>query len=291
MGKDKEKSVAEEFVVTAVEKIGMDMDSIKDSIAGIAGKVIGLERKYTELKTGEKLSGEMLERHLAETTNAVGSAVNKAFETNSVKVEVPPPLPAKLSKEDSEKLERLEKNLEPKVVRCHDRLTCAIATLMGIVSMIFASADVWYHDNDYKAWAARYVEMSELAGDMHPGDKYIYIRDEFRKGRKERRAARLLVKSEEQRLEPRRSNISFFKEKLSELLQRDVVILDYETADIDEEKRTYKALVIFREPDSEKQYRALFTKEGDVFVTADTDIHTLRQAEKYLGRKEWRKMS
>ena len=54
--------------------------------------------------------------------------------------------------------------------------------------------------------------------------------------------------------------------------------------------RLFETLVIFRESDSKKQYRALFTKEGDVFVTADTDIHTLRQAEKYLGRKSWKKV-
>lgn len=61
-------------------------------------------------------------------------------------------------------------------------------------------------------------------------------------------------------------------------------------ADIDEESRTYKALVIFREPDSGKPHLALFTKEGQVFVTEDMGIQTVRQAKKHLDRKWWKQV-
>ena len=155
MGKDKENSVAEEFVVTAVEKIGMDMDSIKDSIAGIAGKFINLERKYSELKTGEEQMDAILERHSAATAKAASAAVGNAFANNRVKVNVPPPLPATLSKEDSDRLERLEENLEPKVVKCHDKECFTVALLFAILAASLVVTDICNRNNDYRNRTAR----------------------------------------------------------------------------------------------------------------------------------------
>lgn len=160
-----------------------------------------------------------------------------------------------------------------------------------LLALCFAILCVWAIklNNDYRSWMNRAINIGVIAGDMHPGDRAISVKEEFEKGFKERKAKKAEIRVwEEKYNQTWKNNSKVFKRTISDVLQTDVVILDYSVADID--STSYNALVKFRLKDSEVETRAHICKNGDIYLTQDTDINTVQEADKYFRRKSWRRM-
>ena len=146
-----------------------------------------------------------------------------------------------------------------------------------------------YH-NDYRGWGARYAEVGKAAGDLHPGDRFLYVKEEFAKGRKPRKAAKRLIEAEEEKYNDRyRRSTRIMAMDLTKALQEEAVVLDFLVTSSD--SLGYEAFTIFRPIDQEVRTAAHLLKNGDVFINSDGDlVTTAEDAKKHPGRKTWKKM-
>ena len=159
-----------------------------------------------------------------------------------------------------------------------------IITVLAIGVVLFTYIK---NNNDYRSWMDRAITVGELAGDKHPGDRAVELRNEFKKGYKARRAKRAEIRSLEEKFDQYwKNNTRVLREVISNLVQENVEVLDYSLADVD--STSYNALVRFRLQNSDKEMRAHICKNGDVYVTADEDINTVQEADKYFKRKSWK---
>ena len=141
-------------------------------------------------------------------------------------------------------------------------------------------------NNDYRSWMDRAISIGVIAGDMHPGDRAISVKEEFKKGHKARKAKKAEIKVWEEKYNKKwQNNARVFKNAISGVIEKDVVILDFNYADVD--STSYNALVIFRLEDSEVETRAHICRDGNIYLTQDTDINSVQEADKYFGRKSW----
>ena len=143
-------------------------------------------------------------------------------------------------------------------------------------------------DNDYRNWMDRAITIGIVAGDMHPGDRGISVKEEFEKGRKARKAKKAEIKVLEEKYNKNwQNNAMVFKNAISGVINKDVVVLDF---DYNVDSTSYNALVKYRLENSEVETRAHICKNGDIYITQDTDINTVQDADKYFRRKSWRRM-
>ena len=164
--------------------------------------------------------------------------------------------------------------------------TLIIALLSFVSGIIFLTG----YKGDYRGWGARYVEVGKIAGDLHPGDRFLYVQEEFEKGRKPRKAAKRLIEAEEEKYNDQyRRNTQIIAKDLTKAMQEEAVILDYFVASSD--SLGYEAFTIFRPSNQEFRLAAHLLRNGDVFINQDSDlVTTAEDAKKHPGRKTWKKM-
>ena len=160
-----------------------------------------------------------------------------------------------------------------------------------LLALCFAIVCVWAIklNNDYRSWMNRAISIGIVAGDIHPGDRAISVKEEFEKGFKERKAKKAEIKVLEEKYNKNwQNNARVFKNAISGVIEKDVVVLDFSYADVD--STSYNALVIFRLEDSEVETRAHICRDGNIYLTQDKDINTVQEADKYFRRKSWHRI-
>lgn len=265
----------------AVEK---NNKTTTDNVAAISRAVSGQNERLTKVET-----------QLTALSNSITAAKNQMQKEVTVKY---PPIPdVKIKHSDftvyaehtDAEMEKVADKVAEKVLNKKSSSNKKGPKIL--LALCFAIVCVWAIklNNDYRSWMNRAISIGIVAGDMHPGDRAISVKEEFEKGFKERKAKKAEIRVwEEKYNQTWKNNSKVFKRAISDVLQTDVVILDYSVADID--STSYNALVKFRLKDSEVETRAHICKNGDIYLTQDTDINTVQEADKYFRRKSWRRM-
>ena len=249
--------------------------------------------KFKEIK--EDVSG--IKTELSSLKTSIDSAKSQMQKEVTVKY---PPIPdVKIKHSDftvyaehtDAEIEKVAETVAEKVFKKKSTSDFYTKFAKIIIVMCFAAMGVFFikQNNDYRSWMDRAISIGIIAGDMHPGDRGISVKEEFKKGHKARKAKKAEIKVwEEKYNQTWRNKSKVFKTTISDAIQMDVVILDYSLADVD--STSYNALVKFRLKDSEVETRAHICKNGDIYLTQDTDINTVQDADKYFKRKSWRRM-
>ena len=167
-------------------------------------------------------------------------------------------------------------------------LIMLIITILSVVAYGISLKTAY--NNDYRGWGARYVEVGKAAGDLHPGDRFLYVQEAFSKGRKSRKAAKALVVEEEEKYNKQYTrNARIISRDLIHALLEEVVVLDYSVVSSD--SLGYEAFSIFRLTDKENRHAAHLLRNGDVFINSDSDlVMTAGEAKKHPGRSTWKKI-
>lgn len=291
MDEEKIFEALEKFPET-VKKVDELADIVKnnskvtsDSVKTVSSDVKGLENRMSQME--QKFSS------LKSSVDTASSAMKK-----EVTVNVPPVTVRKgdvnitqTPLSDSQ-LETMAKTLAEKtnIKAKSENFLLIILGLATIFAVVVAIRFLTAYDNDYRGWGARYVEVGKVAGDLHPGDRFLYVKEEFAKGRKPRKAAKKLIEAEEEKYNDQyKGNARIMARDLTKALQDEAVVLDFFVSSSD--SLGYEAFTIFRPVDNEFRLAAHLLKNGDVFINSDSDlVTTAEDAKKHPGRKTWKKM-
>lgn len=291
MDEEKIFEALEKFPET-VKKVDELADIVKnnskvtsDSVKTVSSDVKGLETRMSQME--QEFSS------LKSAVNTASTAMKK-----EVTVNVPPVTVRKgdvnitqTPLSDSQ-LETMAKTLAEKINNKgkSDKIILIILGLVIVFTAIVGIKFLTAYDNDYRGWGARYVEVGKVAGDLHPGDRFLYVKEEFAKGRKPRKAAKKLIEAEEEKYNDHyKSNARIMAKDLTKAIQEESVILDYFVVSTD--SLGYEAFTIFRPVDKEFRLAAHLLKNGEVFINSDSDLVTAAEdAKKHPGRKTWKKM-
>lgn len=265
--------------VTANNKtVSASVQTISKTVSGLDSRMSQMETKFTELK---------------KSTDSANAAMRKEVTVNI------PPVPVRKSdiNVNQEPLsdaqleimaEKLANKVNTKAKGENFLFYCFLIVLVILVGLgirVFTA-----YKGDYRGWGARYVEVGKTAGDLHPGDRFVYIQEEFSKGRKAKKAAKALVEEQEDKYDEQyRRNSRIMSRDLTKALQDEAVILDYYVAESD--SLGYEAFTIFRPVDSEVRIAAHMYKDGKVSINTDADlIQSAENAKQHPGRKTWRQI-
>lgn len=265
------------------EAVTANNKTVSDSIQTISKTVSGLDTRMSQV---EKIFTEM-----KKSIDSANAAMRK-----EVTVNIPP---VSVRKSDinfnqdplsDAQLETMAETLAKKVstkAKGENFLFYLLLAAM-VFTVAVAIKLLSGYKNDYRGWGARYVEVGKVAGDLHPGDRFIYIQEEFAKGRKAKKAAKALVEEQEEKYgDQYKRNIRIMSRDLTKALQDKAVILDYYVAESD--SLGYEAFTIFRLADSELRKAAHMYKDGKVFLNSDEDlIQSVEVAKQHPGRKTWK---
>lgn len=256
-------------------------DSVKtvsNDVSGLEKRMSQMEQKFSSLKSSVDTASSAMRK---EVTVRVDPVTVKKGDVNITQ----DPL------SDSQ-LNTMAETLAKKVNsknRAGNFLFYAALTAM-LFSMVTAIIFLTGYKGDYRGWGARYVEVGKIAGDLHPGDRFLYVQKEFTKGMKHRRAAKKLIEAEEEKYNDQyKNNARKMSRDLTKALQDEAIVLDYVVTSSD--SLGYEAFTIFRPSDQEFRLAAHFLKNGDVFINSDSDLVTAAEdAKKHPGRKTWKKV-
>lgn len=263
--------------VTANNKtMSASVQTISKTVSGLDSRISQMERNFTELKKSTDSANAAMRKEV--TVNVPSVSVRKS----DININQTPLSDAQLET----MAETLAKKVNTKS-KGEDFLfflLLAATVFTVVVAIMFLSG----YKNDYRGWGARYVEVGKTAGDLHPGDRFLYIQEEFSKGRKAKKAAKALVEEQEEKYdEEYKRNTRIMSKDLTKALQDEAVILDYYVTDSD--SLGYEAFTIFRPADSELRIAAHMYKDGKVFLNTDTDlIQSAKIAKQHPGRKTWK---
>lgn len=264
----------------AVEK---NNKTTTDNVAAISRAVSGQNERLTKVET-----------QLTVLSNSITAAKNQMQKEVTVKY---PPIPdVKIKHSDftvyAEHTDaEMEKVADKVAEKVFNKKTTSNKGAKIILALCFATLFVWAIklNNDYRDWMDRAISIGIIAGDMHPGDRAISVKEEFNKGIKERKAKKAEIKVLEEKYNKNwQNNARVFKNAISGVIEKDVVVLDFSYADVD--STSYNALVIFRLEDSEVETRAHICRDGNIYLTQDKDINTVQEADKYFRRKSWHRI-
>lgn len=264
----------------AVEK---NNKTTTDNVAAISRAVSGQNDRLTKVET-----------QLSALSNSITAAKNQMQKEVTVKY---PPIPdVKIKHSDftvyAEHTDaEMEKVADKVAEKVFNKKTTSNKGAKIILALCFATLFVWAIklNNDYRDWMDRAISIGIIAGDMHPGDRGISVKEEFNKGIKERKAKKAEIKVLEEKYNKNwQNNARVFKNAISGVIEKDVVVLDFSYADVD--STSYNALVIFRLEDSEVETRAHICRDGNIYLTQDKDINTVQEADKYFRRKSWHRV-
>ena len=264
----------------AVEK---NNKTTTDNVAAISRAVSGQNDRLTKVET-----------QLSALSNSITAAKNQMQKEVTVKY---PPIPdVKIKHSDftvyAEHTDaEMEKVADKVAEKVFNKKTTSNKGAKIILALCFATLFVWAIklNNDYRDWMDRAISIGIIAGDMHPGDRGISVKEEFEKGFKERKAKKAEIKVLEEKYNKNwQNNARVFKNAISGVIEKDVVVLDFSYADVD--STSYNALVIFRLEDSEVETRAHICRDGNIYLTQDKDINTVQEADKYFRRKSWHRV-
>ena len=256
-----------------------------DSVITISNDVKGLENRMSQM-----------EQNFSSLKSSVETASAKM--KKEVSVNVPPVTVTKgdvnitqTPLSDSQ-LDTMAKTLAAKVNSKSkaSSLLFYVALFLSIVSLITIIIYLTGYKGDYRGWGARYVEVGKVAGDLHPGDRFLYVQEEFAKGGKSKKAAKALVEKMEKKYNDQyKKNAQNISRNLTKALQDECVVLDYLLTYTD--SLSYEAFAIFRPSDRELRLAAHLLRNGDVFINSDSDlITTAEDTKKHPGRKTWKKV-
>lgn len=255
-----------------------------DNVAAISRAVSGQNDRLTKVET-----------QLTALSNSITAAKNQMQKEVTVKY---PPIPdVKIKHSDftvyaehtDAEMEKVADKVAEKVLNKKSSSNKKGPKIL--LALCFAIVCVWAIklNNDYRSWMNRAISIGIVAGDMHPGDRAISVKEEFEKGFKERKAKKAEIKVLEEKYNKNwQNNARVFKNAISGVIEKDVVVLDFSYADVD--STSYNALVIFRLEDSEVETRAHICRDGNIYLTQDKDINTVQEADKYFRRKSWHRI-
>lgn len=256
-------------------------DSVKtvsNDVKGLENRMSQMEQKFSSLKSSVETASTAMKKGV--TVNVPPVTVRKG----DVNITQTP-----LS--DSQ-LDTMAKTLAVKVNSKSkaSSLLFYVSLFLVIVSLITMIIYLTGYKGDYRGWGARYVEVGKVAGDLHPGDRFLYVQEEFSKGGKAKKAAKALVEEMEEKYNDQyKKNTRIMSRDLTRALQDECVVLDYFLTYTD--SLSYEAFIIFRPSDQEVRLAAHLLKNGDVFINSDSDlITTAVDAKKHPGRKTWKKV-
>lgn len=273
-----------------IEKVDQLADAVSknnkvttENVAAIGRAVAGQNERLTKV-----------ESQLSSLAASIDSAKNQMQKEVTVKY---PPIPdVKIKHSDftvyaqhtDAEMDKVAEKVAEKVFK--KKSTSVFSTTAAIVVLVlcFATMGLWSikQNNDYRSWMDRAISIGIVAGDMHPGDRAIAVKEEFSKGHKARKAKKAEIKALEEKYDKHwKHNAQILKEAISDAVQKDVVVLDISLADVD--STSYNALVKFRLEDSEVETRAHICRDGNIYLTQDKDINTVQEADKYFRRKSW----
>lgn len=288
MEEDKLFEAIDKFPET-IKKVDELTNAVENNNKTTTENVAAISRAVSE--QNDKLS--KVETQLTKLSDSITAAKNQMQKEVTVKY---PPIPdVKIKQSDftvyakhtDDEIEKVAEIVSEKVL--NKKKTDYYAVVLLVLELLcIAIMSVWTakQRNDYRAWMDRAISVGIAAGDMHPGDRGISVKEEFSKGSKARRAKKTeIIALEEKYDECWKMNAKIFGNDISGVVQADVVVLDYSVTDVD--STSYNALVIFRPEDKETEIRAHICKNGDLYLTTDEDINTVQDADKYFKRKSW----
>ncbi|MBR0300755.1 MAG: hypothetical protein IJQ93_10620 [Bacteroidales bacterium] len=263
--------------VTANNKtVSASVQTISKTVSGLYTRMSQMERNFSEMKKSADSANAAMRKEV--TVNVPPVSVRKS----DININQTPLSDAQLET----MAETLAKKTDSKA-KGGNFLFYAFLALMAFMAfsaILFLSG----YKNDYRGWGARYVEVGKVAGDLHPGDRFVYIQEEFSKGRKAKKAAKALVEEQEEKYgDQYKRNVRIMSRDLTKALQDEAVILDYYVAEAD--TLGYEAFTIFRPVDSEIRIAAHMYKDGKVFLNSDADlVQSAEVAKQHPGRKTWK---
>lgn len=272
-----------EKVDNLADAVSMNNKTTTENVASISRAVNGQEKRLTNIET--KLT--TLER----TVNSASTNMQKEVTVNY------PSIPeVKIQHKDitvhaehtDAEINTVANKVAEKVFQKKPKkaATEVVAAVFIFFELLIAVLWTAKTDNDYRAWMDRAINVGVTAGDMHPGDRGISVKEEFNKGRKARKAKKAEIEALEDKYDKQwKNNSRILKDVISTAIQADVVVLDYSLADVD--STSYNALVKIRPAEKEDEFRAHICKNGDIYITPDKDINTVQEADKYAKRKSW----
>lgn len=256
-------------------------DSVKtvsNDVKGLENRMSQMEQKFSSLKFSVDTASTEMKKEV--TVNVPPVTVRKG----DVNITQTP-----LSDSQLEIMSKtLAEKTNSKLKAGNSLFYVALGTMvfMLVSGIIFLAG----YKGDYRGWGARYVEVGKVAGDLHPGDRFLYVQEEFTKGMKHRRAAKKLIEAEEEKYNDQyRNNARKMSRDLTKALQDEAIVLDYVVTSSD--SLGYEAFTLFRPSDQEFRLAAHLLKNGDVFINSDSDLVTAAEdAKKHPGRKTWKKV-
>lgn len=263
--------------VEALDKtIKANNKTVSDNVRAISTTVIDLEGRLSNL-----------ERALSSFKVSVDTAVCAMKKEVTVKV---PPVTITQEKLSNEELETMAEILAEKNKKKKRDIWSGLMAISFIFMIIIGVKAEINYNNDYRGWGARYVKVGMTAGDLHPGDRFLSVKQSFSNGRKSRRAMKRRVEAEEEKYnEQYRKNARLLSRDITNALQEESVVLDYYVVKVD--SLSYEAFVILRPVDQETRIAAHILKNGDVYINWDSDIvTTAEEAKNHPGRRTWKKM-
>lgn len=235
-----------------------------------------------------------INRRLSTLENVITSAADKM--QKDITVNVPP---ANVRREDLQISVRLTDTelysigkacAETVAKKNTSILGLKIALIFAIITAIGITLLAWIsYDSDYRGWAARYVDVAEIAGELQPEIRYIEVRDAFDAGKQSRKAIKAKIKALEEKYNDHYiHNREIITDDLSKKLMKDIVLMDYYIEAID--STSYDAYIIYRHADKERKYAAHKQMDGTILVNTDNDLMTAKKAREYSKRKTWKKL-
>lgn len=263
--------------VTANNKtVSASVQTISKTVSGLDTRMSQMEKNFSNMKSSVDSANAAMRKEVTVTVPPV--SVRKS----DIYINQEP-----LSDSQLEKMaETLAKRADSKAKGGN-----FVFYLFLIVTVLMVGMAIRFftgYKDDYRGWGARYVEVGKVAGDLHPGDRFVFIQEEFAKGRKAKKAAKALVEEQEEKYgDLYKSNIRIMSSDLTKALREEAVILDYYVVETD--SLGYEAFTIFRPVDSEIRIAAHMYKDGKVFLNSDADlIQSAVVAKQHPGRKTWR---
>ena len=254
------------------------MKTVSKDVKGLENRMSQMEQKFSSLKSSVDTASTAMKKEVTVNIPPVNMRKGDVNITQT-------PLSVSQLEIMAETLAKKTKS-KNKTWNSLYYFTLIIALLSFVSGIIFLTG----YKGDYRGWGARYVEVGKIAGDLHPGDRFLYVQEEFEKGRKPRKAAKRLIEAEEEKYNDQyRRNTQIIAKDLTKAMQEEAVILDYFVASSD--SLGYEAFTIFRPSNQEFRLAAHLLRNGDVFINQDSDlVTTAEDAKKHPGRKTWKKM-
>lgn len=274
----------DELAETVRNNIQVTSDSIKtvsSDVKGLNSRMSQMEQRLCYLKNSVDSASSAMKKEVTVTIPPV------TVQKSDLNITQKPLSDSQINDIADKVAKQAAEKLYPKKIR---NIILWGSWIVMIIFIVFICTMKWLdYDDDYRGWGARYVEVGRAAGDLHPGDRFLYVKEEFAKGRKFRNAAKKLIEAAEEKYDNLyRNNTRIISGNLTKALKEEVVVLDYDLVVSD--SLGYEAFTIYRPEDKDVRHAAHINKNGDVLVTEDSDLITsASKARKHPGRSTWKK--